>query len=109
MAREVIAVVELLVAVGRLNPRDWSETLGAELDKRSHNGEPDDKSTYYETFLTALCSPPDNGFVQFAVVGALPACPNGSVASIRRTLSRSAMRAFSAMIADISDQQLRDQ
>src|SRR5262245_12870700 len=53
------------------------------------------------------CSRPDNGFVQLAFLGALPACPNGSEASIRRTLSWSAMRAVSAVIADISDQQLR--
>jgi nitrile hydratase accessory protein len=66
---EVIAVVELLVAAGRLNPRDWSETLGAELDKRSHNGEPDDESTYYETFLAALESVLNrDGFASYSEV-----------------------------------------
>lgn len=51
---QVIAVVELLVAEGKVTPAVWSETLGAELDKRSRNGDPDNDETYYSAFLSAL-------------------------------------------------------
>ena len=51
---QVIAVVELLLAEGRITPSVWSETLGAELDKRSRDGEPDSDATYYGAFLSAL-------------------------------------------------------
>lgn len=51
---QVIAIVELLTAEGKITPTVWSETLGAELDKRSRDGDPDDDSTYYSAFLSAL-------------------------------------------------------
>lgn len=51
---QVIAVVELLVSEGKITPAVWSETLGAELDKRSRDGDPDNDATYYGAFLSAL-------------------------------------------------------
>ncbi len=51
---QVIALVEVLVSEGAIAPSEWSKTLGAELDKRSENGDPDDDATYYGAFLAAL-------------------------------------------------------
>ena len=49
---QAIAVVELLVASGRISAGHWAETLGAELARRS--GEPDTEDSYYAAFLGAL-------------------------------------------------------
>jgi len=51
---QVIAVVELLVAQGKIAPEDWSRVLGAELERRAAQGFPDTDANYYEAFLTAL-------------------------------------------------------
>ncbi len=49
---QAIAVVELLVADGKISAADWAETLGAEILRRS--GEPDTEDNYYAAFLCAL-------------------------------------------------------
>jgi len=51
---QVVAIVELLLASGKLDPEDWSQTLGAELEKRARAGETDDDATYYGAFKAAL-------------------------------------------------------
>ena len=51
---QVIAVVELLVGSGKLDPAEWSEALGAEHDRRSRASEPDNDVTYYAAVLAAL-------------------------------------------------------
>ncbi|KUF11052.1 hypothetical protein [Pseudoponticoccus marisrubri] len=51
---EVVAVVEVLVADGRLDPGAWSQALGAELERRAADGAPDSDATYYAAFLAVL-------------------------------------------------------
>ena len=51
---QVIAVVELLVADGKIDPTEWSETLGSELDKRAGDDASDNDVIYYSAFLRAL-------------------------------------------------------
>lgn len=51
---QVTAVVEVLVAEGKLDAAAWSQALGAELDRRSAEGAPDTDETYYTAFLTVL-------------------------------------------------------
>ena len=51
---QVVAIVELLLASGKLDPEDWSQTRGAELEKRARAGETDDDATYYGAFKAAL-------------------------------------------------------
>ena len=47
---QVLGVVEVLKASGRIDATDWSETLGAELDRVQSN----DDAAYYGAFLAAL-------------------------------------------------------
>jgi len=51
---QVIAVVELLVADGKIDADDWSRALGAELDRRATEGAPDTDDNYYEAYLSVL-------------------------------------------------------
>ena len=51
---QVIAVVELLVADGRIAAEEWSRALGAELDRRAAESAPDTDDNYYEAFLSVL-------------------------------------------------------
>jgi hypothetical protein len=51
---QVVAVVELLVGEGKIDPEDWAQTLGAELDRRASEGAADTDATYYSAFLGAL-------------------------------------------------------
>ena len=51
---QVIAVVELLVAQGRIASGDWSNALGAELQRREEMGAPDTDANYYEAYLAVL-------------------------------------------------------
>jgi len=51
---QVIAVVELLIEEGKIDAEDWSQTLGAELDRRAAKGAQDSDETYYSAFLSAL-------------------------------------------------------
>lgn len=51
---EAIAVMELLIAAGRISPEDWSHALGTEIDRRHAAGAPDTDETYYAAFLTVL-------------------------------------------------------
>ena len=51
---QVTAVVEVLVADGKLDAAEWSRALGAELDRRSAEGAPDTDETYYAAFLNVL-------------------------------------------------------
>lgn len=51
---QVTAVVEVLVADGKLDAAEWSQALGAELDRRSAAGAPDTDETYYAAFLHVL-------------------------------------------------------
>lgn len=51
---QVIAVVDLLVEEGRIDPEEWSQTLGAELRSRASKGGEDSDENYYTAFLSAL-------------------------------------------------------
>ena len=51
---QVIAVVELLIADGKLDATEWSRTLGAEVDRRVSEGAGDTNTNYYNAFLRAL-------------------------------------------------------
>lgn len=47
-------MVEVLVADGKLDAAEWSQALGAEIDRRSAEGTPDTDETYYAAFLCVL-------------------------------------------------------
>jgi hypothetical protein len=51
---QVIAIVDLLVADGKIDAEDWSRTLGAELDRRTTDPGNDTDASYYSAFLNAL-------------------------------------------------------
>jgi hypothetical protein len=51
---QVIAMVELLVADGKIDAEEWSRTLGAELDRSVTGTDTDADATYYSAFLRAL-------------------------------------------------------
>jgi hypothetical protein len=51
---QVTAVVELLIADRKLDPEEWSQALGAELDRLTAEGAPDTDDTYYTAFLGVL-------------------------------------------------------
>lgn len=51
---QVIAVVELLIAEGKIDSEEWSQTLGAELDRRVSKSAADTDANYYIAFLSAL-------------------------------------------------------
>ena len=51
---EVTALVELLIADGKLDAGQWSRALGAERDRRAAEGAPDTDDTFYAAFLSAL-------------------------------------------------------
>ena len=51
---QVIALVDLLVADGKIEAEAWSQTLGAELDRRVTDPAMDPDSIYYGAFLSAL-------------------------------------------------------
>jgi hypothetical protein len=51
---QVIALLDLLVAQGKIIPSEWSQALGAELDRRASAGMPDSDDNYYDAFLTVL-------------------------------------------------------
>lgn len=51
---QVIALEELLVAQGKIDPSEWSQALGAELDRRKLASMPDSDDNYYNAFLTVL-------------------------------------------------------
>ncbi|UVK36769.1 nitrile hydratase subunit beta [Mesorhizobium sp. AR10] len=51
---QVIAMVELLIADGKIKAEDWSQSLGAELDRRVTDSAIDTDATYYSAFLSAL-------------------------------------------------------
>ena len=50
----VIALVELLITDGKIEAEDWSQTLGAELDRRVTDTAMDTDAIYYSAFLSAL-------------------------------------------------------
>ena len=47
-------MVELLIADGKIEAEDWSQTLGAELDRRVTDTSLDTDAIYYGAFLSAL-------------------------------------------------------
>ncbi len=47
-------MVELLIADGKIEAEDWSQTLGAELDRRATDTAMDPDAIYYGAFLSAL-------------------------------------------------------
>lgn len=51
---QVVAVVELLIANKNLDATEWSQTLGAEVDRRVSEGAEDADANYYNAFLRAL-------------------------------------------------------
>lgn len=51
---QVIALVELLITDGKIEAADWSQTLGAELDRRATDPAMDPDAIYYGAFLSAL-------------------------------------------------------
>jgi nitrile hydratase accessory protein len=51
---ELLALAYALSEVGVFSPTEWSGTLGAELQRMSARGEPDDRDTYYRAALTAI-------------------------------------------------------
>lgn len=51
---QVIALVELLIADGKIEAEDWSQTLGAELDQQVTDTSMDNDAIYYSAFLSAL-------------------------------------------------------
>ena len=51
---QVIALVEVLIAEGKMAPDEWSQSLGAELDRRKTEGAPDTDGHYYEAILIVL-------------------------------------------------------
>ena len=51
---ELLALAYALSEIGVFSPAEWSETLGAELQRRSARGEADDRETHYRAALAAL-------------------------------------------------------
>jgi nitrile hydratase accessory protein len=51
---ELLALAHALADNGMFAPAAWSEALGAELQRASARGEPDDQATYYRAALAAL-------------------------------------------------------
>jgi hypothetical protein len=53
---QAIALVEMLIAEGRIEAGEWSQTLGAEVDRRANDatGDKDTDATYYGAVLSAL-------------------------------------------------------
>ena len=51
---ELLALGNALTEAGVFSPTEWSEALGAELQRASARGEPDDQNTYYGAALSAL-------------------------------------------------------
>ena len=51
---EVLAVAYALTANGLFSAREWTERLGAALEKARLNGEPDTGEAYYHSALRAL-------------------------------------------------------
>ena len=51
---QVIAVVDLLITEEKIDPEVWSQTLGAELDRRVSANAADTDENYYGAFLGAL-------------------------------------------------------
>ena len=51
---QVIALLELLIAAGKIDAEEWSQTLGAELDQRGTDTAKDAEASYYSSFLSAL-------------------------------------------------------
>jgi len=47
-------LVELLIADGKVEAEDWSQILGAELDRRVTDTAMDPDALYYGAFLSAL-------------------------------------------------------
>ena len=47
-------MVELLIAEGKIKAEDWSQTLGAELNRPVTGTAGDTDAIYYSTFLSAL-------------------------------------------------------
>ncbi len=51
---QVLAMADSLTRQGAFTPREWSETLGAELRRAARDGAADDAETYYRAALRAL-------------------------------------------------------
>ena len=51
---ELLALAHALSERGVFSPAEWSGTLGAELQRMSARGEPDDRDTYYRAALAAI-------------------------------------------------------
>lgn len=51
---QVLALAFNLVDRGQFTSTQWSEALGAELERANERGETDDSATYYQAVLTAL-------------------------------------------------------
>ncbi len=51
---QVLALAFNLVERGQFTSVEWSEALGAELEKSKQRGEPDNSQSYYQAVLTAL-------------------------------------------------------
>ena len=51
---QVLALAFNLVERGQFSSVEWSEALGAELERSRQRGDPDDSGSYYHAVLTAL-------------------------------------------------------
>ena len=51
---QAIALVELLIADGKIEAEDWSQSLGAELDRRVTDTAMTTDAIYYSAFISAL-------------------------------------------------------
>lgn len=51
---QVLAMADSLTRRGAFTPREWSETLGAELRRAIRDGAADDAASYYRAALRAL-------------------------------------------------------
>jgi len=47
-------VVDLLIAEGKIDAEEWSQTLGAALDRQASESVADTDTNYYIAFLSAL-------------------------------------------------------
>jgi nitrile hydratase accessory protein len=51
---ELLALAHALSEIGVFSSTEWSETLGAQLQRMSARGEADDRNTYYRAALAAI-------------------------------------------------------
>lgn len=51
---QVLALASNLIDRGQLDSKEWSQALGAELERAKQRGEADNSDTYYRSVLQAL-------------------------------------------------------